>query len=90
MRTATARQEAPTPVMTLRPPVPRFALRETEAAAAFGISPGTFRALVEAGKMPRPTYISPRIPLWDLDKLRVAWDALQDTEFPGDNNEWDE
>lgn len=63
MRTASARQVSPAPAITLRPPVPRFALRETEAAAAFGISPGTFHALVTEGTMPQPTYISPRIPL---------------------------
>lgn len=90
MRTATARQEASTPVMTLRPPVPRFALREAEAAAAFGISPGTFRALVADGTMPQPTYISPRIPLWDFLELQSAWQALKERGGLTTNNPWDE
>ena len=82
--------EAPRTVVPFRQPVPRIALREPEAAAAFGISLGTFRTLVDEGKMPKPTYISPRIPLWDLDKLRESWGVLQDGTISGENNEWDE
>lgn len=88
--TAAEQPEAPRNVVPFRHPVPRIALREQEAAAAFGVSLGTFRTLIGEGKMPKPTYISPRIPLWDLDKLRESWAVLQDGALSEENNEWDE
>ncbi|MGB8601854.1 MAG: hypothetical protein WCD42_06620 [Rhizomicrobium sp.] len=76
--------------MRIHSPLPRFALREMEAAAAFGVSPGTFRILVSEGKMPRPTYISPRIPLWDMTDLQAAWLTLKERGGILQNNPWDE
>ena len=70
--------------------IPRIALREQEAADAFGISLGTFLALVKEGKLPRPTYVRPRIPLYDLTKLETAWRDLQEDGAADQDNPWDE
>jgi hypothetical protein len=69
MRRVTSRSD----IMPYLPVV--FGLGEVEAAAAIGISPSKFRALVGAGRMPRPRRLDGRV-IWDVDELRAAFKAL--------------
>lgn len=43
---------------------------ETTAAALLDMSPADFRALVNAGHLPRGKEIAPGFPRWDTDDLR--------------------
>lgn len=71
-------------------PIPRIALREHEAADALGIGLSTFRMLVEEGIMPKPIRIRPRLPLWDADGVRRAWQDLKDETGEDVANPFDE
>lgn len=44
---------------------------ETTAAKLLDMKPGEFRALVEAGHLPRGREIAPGVPRWDTDLLRA-------------------
>ncbi|MCU0903466.1 MAG: hypothetical protein MUE83_06275 [Tabrizicola sp.] len=50
-------------------PAPLFA-NEATAAKLLDMKPGEFRALVEAGHLPRPREIAPGVPRWPVDDLR--------------------
>lgn len=67
--------------------IPRFALRRDEAAASLAISPSTFDSWIKRGYMPEGRSVG-GVTLWDTNKLREAWDRLQDAqeeEDDGDN-----
>ena len=49
------------------------------AAAYRGVSPNTFRAMVQAGTMPEPETYGHR-KIWDRRKIDEAWDRQQNTE----------
>lgn len=51
-------------------------LRREQAAHYVGISPTSFDALVDEGKMPRPTTVKDRITLWDRRALDQSLDQL--------------
>lgn len=55
-------------------------LPEPEAAAAIGISPNKFRAMVQDGQLPRPRILDGRL-VWDVEEL---WDAFK--AFPHDGD----
>jgi predicted DNA-binding transcriptional regulator AlpA len=74
----------------LKRSVPRIALRADEAADALGIGVTTFLALVNEGKMPRPIYIRPRLPLYNTEDVRKFWGALKDAIVDSDPNPWDD
>lgn len=62
--------------------IPRFGLRRSEAAAAFGISEATFDKWVADRRMPRGHMIG-GVLLWDIRQLGSAWDRLvQDDAQP--------
>ena len=65
--------------MTRREIMPRlpivFGLQEAEAAAAVGIGTTKFRALVDAGRMPKPRLLDHRL-VYDVDELRAAFKAM--------------
>lgn len=67
-------------------------LSRTQAALYVGVSPGTFDALVDEGKMPAPKRARARV-LWDRHQLDEAFDALPGGNPVGqgddDENEWD-
>ena len=44
---------------------------ETNAAALLDMKPAEFRALVEAGHLPRAREIAPGVPRWDTEQLRM-------------------
>jgi predicted DNA-binding transcriptional regulator AlpA len=73
-----------------RRPIPRLAFREQEAADALGIGLTTFHELVAEGRMPQPVRIRPRLPLYDAEDVRRAWEDLK-AEFgrTPDNNDFD-
>lgn len=50
-------------------PRPIFA-SETTAAALLDMKPGEFRALVEAGHLPRGREIAPGMVRWSVDEMR--------------------
>ncbi len=68
-------------------PIPRIALRRTEAAASIGLSPSKFDQLVRDGRMPKPKRIDGAV-LWDFESIRLAWLSLPE-EGEGGPNEWD-
>lgn len=47
---------------------PRYLLLKA-AAQYLSISPQTLLRLVKAGKLPTPTYLSPKLPRWDRDAI---------------------
>ncbi len=54
---------------------------EVSAAKLLDLKPAEFRALVEAGHLPRPREIAPGIPRWVVDDLRriaagEAWEGM--------------
>jgi predicted DNA-binding transcriptional regulator AlpA len=67
-------------------PIPRRGLSRTEAAMYVGVSPTKFDELVRDGRMPKPLPLDGR-KLWDLRKLDIAFDALDDS--PTDSS-WDD
>lgn len=66
--------------LRVQPPVMRGLNRE-QAARLIGVSPRTFDALVEDGRMPAPKRIGARV-LWDRVKIEDAFDALGENEPP--------
>ncbi len=52
-----------------------FGLSAEEAAAACGVSAGTFREMVDDRRMPPPRSINSRL-VWDVDEVRAAFKAL--------------
>lgn len=73
-----------------------FGLSVDEAAAAIGVSAGTFREMVVDKRMPGPRRIGSRL-VWDVDEVRAAFKALPrdgDDDSVWDNlgngNPWDE
>jgi excisionase family DNA binding protein len=52
-----------------------FGLSAEEAAAACGVSAGTFLEMVEDHRMPAPRKINSRL-VWDVDEVRAAFKAL--------------
>lgn len=64
-------------------PVPRRGLSRVEAAVYVGVSPTKFDEMVADGRMPPPKSIDARR-VWDMRKLDVAFDALdeQTTDAP--------
>ena len=51
-----------------------------EMAAAYrGVSPNTFRAMVEAGTMPKPETCGHR-KIWDRQRIDRAWDRQPEPE----------
>lgn len=71
--------------------VPSLALKGPSCAAALDISLGSFLALVEEGKMPKPVRIPGHsgLVLYDFEAVRNAWEALKEAGTE-DGNEWDE
>jgi hypothetical protein len=71
--------------------VPTLALKGESCAAALDISPGSFRALVEEGLMPKPVTIPGHagLVLWDFEAVRNAWQALLESGGDGKGNPWD-
>ncbi len=71
-------------------PVPRFALRRDEAAAAVGVSLSKFEEWVRRGMMPNPVKVD-GCTLYDARQVELAWVALRDgtaAEF-GSSNPYD-
>lgn len=58
-------------------PDPRGLSRDV-AAFYVGVSPSTFDAMVEDGRMPKPKRIGERRLVWDRLRLDIAFDALPD------------
>ena len=67
--------------------LPPRGLSREEAAAYIGVSPSLFDILVKDGRMPRPKRINSRV-VWDRLKLDVAFEALDDTDADGTDDEW--
>lgn len=65
-----------------------FGLSAEEAAAACGVSAGTFRKMVEDRRMPAPRCINDRL-VWDVDEVRAAFKALP-RQGETRANAWDE
>jgi predicted DNA-binding transcriptional regulator AlpA len=59
--------------------LPRLALRRDEAAASLSISPSTFDTWIKKGRVPKGKAID-GVTLWDVQKLREAWQKLQDAD----------
>lgn len=66
------------PERLLPRPVPLGLSRE-EAAEYVGVSPPTFDAMVQDGRMPKPKHIGKRR-VWDRTRLDAAFAALPDGE----------
>jgi predicted DNA-binding transcriptional regulator AlpA len=58
---------------------------DKDAAALLSMKPTEFRALVEAGHLPKPREIAPGFPRWDVEELRRI--ARGDADF-GDEMQW--
>jgi predicted DNA-binding transcriptional regulator AlpA len=67
--------------------LPPRGLSREEAAAYIGVSPSLFDILVKDGRMPAPKRINSRV-VWDRLKLDVAFEALDDTDADGTDDEW--
>ena len=72
---------------TLPLSLPPRGLSREEAAAYIGVSPSLFDILVKDGRMPGPKRINSRV-IWDRLKLDVAFEALDDTDVDGTDDEW--
>ena len=75
------------PQSILPPSLPPRGLSREEAAAYIGVSPSLFDILVKDGRMPGPKRINSRV-VWDRLKLDVAFEALDDTDVDGTDDEW--
>ena len=75
------------PQSILPPSLPPRGLSREEAAAYIGVSPTLFDTLVKDGRMPGPKRINSRV-VWDRLKLDVAFEALDDTDVDGTDDEW--
>jgi hypothetical protein len=75
------------PQSTLPASLPPRGLSREEAAAYIGVSPSLFDILVKDGRMPGPKRINSRV-VWDRLKLDVAFEALDDTDVDGTDDEW--
>lgn len=67
--------------------LPPRGLSRVQAAAYIGVSPTLFDAMVQDGRMPRPTRINART-VWDRVKLDEAFAALSnesDSDDPWSN-----
>jgi predicted DNA-binding transcriptional regulator AlpA len=64
--------------------LPPRGLSREQAAAYWGISPGTFDKLVDDGRAPSPKLINSR-KVWDRLALDLAFDALPDKQ----SSEWE-
>lgn len=72
----------------LPPNLPPRGLSREAAAQYVGVSPGTFDAMVEDGRMPRPVAIGARR-VWDRLALDRSFDALGGADV-AEVNEWDQ
>lgn len=61
--------------------LPPRGLSREQAAAYFGVSAGTFDAMVRDGRAPGPKVINSRL-VWDRVALDAAFDALPDRQAP--------
>jgi len=61
--------------------LPPRGLSREQAAAYFGVSPGTFSEMVQDGRAPSPKVINRRL-VWDRHALDMAFDSLPDKEAP--------
>jgi len=64
-----------------------FGLKESEAAAAVGMSATKFRAAVADGRMPHPRRLDGCLS-YDVDDLRAAYKALPHTDEAGEIDTW--
>lgn len=67
---------------------PRRGLSREESAVYIGVSPTKFDEMVAVGLMPKPKTVGGR-KVYDIRRLDVAFDALDDEEAPS-INEWDQ
>ncbi len=65
-----------------------IAVRRTEAATLLGISERTLDAWINEGKVHKPYKVSPRIVLFDVDRLRADWARMRDEASKEEHNEW--
>lgn len=84
-RSRGARTERRADVLSRLPVV--FGLGQAEAAAAVGVSAGTFRTMVDDKLMPQPRRLRGRF-VWDVDELRAAFKALPHENEPAEIDEW--
>lgn len=82
MRTAAEDRISPLP-----PSLPPRGLSRVQAAAYIGVSPSLFDAMVNDGRMPKPTRINART-VWDRFKIDQAFSELSNDG--DDGNPWDE
>ncbi|GAA5664527.1 hypothetical protein Brsp07_03019 [Brucella sp. NBRC 14130] len=68
--------------------LPRLALRRDEAAAALGLSVGTFDKWVKDDLLPRGHKIG-GVVLWDMSELSQAWYSLRDGVLTDGDNPFD-
>jgi len=64
--------------------IPRFALRQDEAAASVGVSTTKFKEWEADGRMPKGRKID-GVVLYDAQEVFDAWRSLRDGEFASKN-----
>jgi predicted site-specific integrase-resolvase len=67
-----------------------IAVRRHEAANLLGISERQLDTWIAEGKVHKPYKVSPRIVLFDVDRLRADWARIRDETSKEESNEWDE
>ena len=68
----------------------RIAVRRLEAANLLGISARQLDHWVEEGKIHKPYKISPKVVLFDVERLRADWARIRDDASEEETNECDE